>query len=169
MPSGHSKTIGPDLHSDAPTVTVTRIDGFRLKVTGAEAELVVDLPSRQGGGGKAFASVELLLAALGTCMAGTMLGFAENQGVPVGDVSVSLRAVLAESPSRVERVEATMVIAGEVTQRQLASLRRVARRCKVHTTLERSPAVELVLEAPNALGEAGTAAGGAVPVADAAP
>lgn len=161
MAPGPSKPTVADRDPGAPSVTITRLDGFRLRVTGAEAELVVDLPAGRGGGGEAFASVELLLAALGTCMAGTMLGFAENQGVPVGAVSLSLRAVLAESPSHIERVEATMLIAGEVTQRQLASLRRVARRCKIHTTLERSSVVELVVDAPNALG--------AVPAADSAP
>lgn len=169
MSSESPKLAGPARDADAPAVTVTRRDGFRLNVTGSEAELAVDVPASRGGGGEAFASVELLLAALGTCMTGTMLGFAENQGVAVGDVSVSLRAVMAESPSRIERIEVTMRIPGGVTQRQLASLRRVAQRCKIHTTLQRSPAVELVIDVPNAPGERGAAVGDAVRGTDVAP
>lgn len=135
-----------DRPGHGPVVTITRVEGFRLNVTGAEAALLADVPRGDGGSGDAFGSVELLLAALGTCMTGTMLGFAKNEAIPVGEVSVRLQAVLADNPGRVERIEVTMTIPGAVTSRQLASLHRVAERCKIHTTLDRSPAIEFIID-----------------------
>ena len=89
-------------------------------------------------------SVELLLAALGSCMLGTMLAFAENANVPVEGVRLELTPVLAERPERVARVDMRLHIEGEIEPKRLASLRRVAEHCKVHSTLEHGP--ELTLE-----------------------
>lgn len=89
-------------------------------------------------------SVELLLAALGSCMLGTMLAFAENASVPVEGVRLELTPVLAERPERVARIDMRLYIEGEIEPKRLASLRRVAEHCKVHSTLEHGP--ELTLE-----------------------
>lgn len=100
-------------------------------------------------------SVELLLASLGSCMLGTMLAFARNSGIPVEGVRLELEPVIAPLPERVERIAMTMTIDGPVSERQLASLRRVAEHCKVHNTLERTPELELSIAAAQAaaLGE----------------
>jgi uncharacterized OsmC-like protein len=92
-------------------------------------------------------SVELLLAGLGSCMLGTMLAFAHNSGIPVEGVRLELEPVIAPLPERVARIAMRMTIEGPVTERQLASLRRVAEHCKVHNTLERSPELELSIAA----------------------
>lgn len=95
----------------------------------------------------ALQSVELLLAALGSCMLGTMLAFAENVGVPVEGVRLELTPTLADGPERVERIDMCLRIEGEIEPKRLASLRRVAEHCKVHSTLERGPELTLAVEA----------------------
>lgn len=96
--------------------------------------------------GDGFRSVELLLAALGSCMLGTMLVFAENSGIDLDGVRLELEPTLAKSPERVEEIRMTMRIEGNVEPRRLESLRRVAEHCKVHSTLERNPSLQLVVE-----------------------
>lgn len=91
-------------------------------------------------------SVELLLAALGSCMLGTMLAFAENVGVPVEGVRLELAPTVAEGPERVSRIDMKLRIEGDVEPRRLASLRRVAEHCKVHATLEHLPVLTLTVE-----------------------
>jgi uncharacterized OsmC-like protein len=94
-----------------------------------------------------FRSVELLLAALGSCMLGTMLVFADNVGVSLEGVSLELTPTLAAGPERVARIDMTMRIDGDVEPMRLASLLRVAEHCKVHATLEGVPEMTLAVEA----------------------
>lgn len=98
---------------------------------------------RKAGGPQ---SVELLLAALGSCMLGTMLAFADNAGVPVEGARLELTPTLADGPERVARIEMRLRIDGDVEPKRLASLRRVAEHCKVHSTLEHAPELVLSVE-----------------------
>jgi uncharacterized OsmC-like protein len=94
----------------------------------------------------ALRSVELLLAALGSCMLGTMLAYAETTGLELDGASVELQSTLAERPERVESIVATLRIERDLPERRLAALRRAAERCKVHATLAHGPELELVLD-----------------------
>jgi putative redox protein len=106
-----------------------RADG-RLEARARDVTLVV------GRGEGSLRSVELLLAALGSCMLGTMLVFADNVGISLEGVSLELTPTLTDAPERVARIEMTLRIDGAVEPKRLASLRRVAEHCKVHATLE---------------------------------
>jgi len=91
-------------------------------------------------------SVELLLAALGSCMLGTMLAFAENVGVSLDGVRLELTPALADGPERVSRIDMRLRIDGDVEPKRRASLQRVAEHCKVHSTLVHGPELSLVVE-----------------------
>jgi uncharacterized OsmC-like protein len=97
---------------------------------------------RTGGG---FRSVELLLAALGSCMLGTLLAVAENSGIAVDGVSLELEPVSAGRPERVDQVRMRLTMEG-IEPRRAAALRRAAERCKVHSTLEHGLRLELEVE-----------------------
>ena len=114
--------------------------------TGADGRLVIDDLSTEGGPGDGWRPTELLLAGLGGCMMGTMLNFATNQGIPVTAVSMVLTDETADSPKRVSDITITMVIEGDVDERQMASLERVAGKCKVGNTLAESPSVHFRVE-----------------------
>jgi putative redox protein len=129
--------------TDEPeTVVVERAADGVLEARARDVTLRV---GRRAEGG--LRSVELLLAALGSCMLGTMLAFAENVGVPVDGVRLELTPTFAAGPERVVRIDLRLRIAGEVEPRRLASLRRVAERCTVHSTLEHGPELTLAVEA----------------------
>lgn len=123
-------------------VEVTRVHDRRLEVTARGLSLVVDQLEEHGGPGDGFRPTELLLGALGACMIGTMLGFAENQSIPVESVRVALGDEVAEHPERIGRVRVSMEVGGDISERQADSLRRVASRCKIHSTLANSPEVD---------------------------
>jgi uncharacterized OsmC-like protein len=124
-------------------VTVERIAGRRFAVNARGLEVVVDDTVENGGPGDGFRPTELVMGGLGACMMGTMINFARNQGITIGDVQVSLHDEVAEHPERMGVINITMVVETDATERQLASLERVASACKVHNTLERSPEIKL--------------------------
>ena len=130
-------------------VEVTRLEGKRLSVTGTDGRLIVDDLSPDGGPGDGWRPTELVLAALGGCMVGTMLSFAADQEIPVGDVRMVLEDEVAGPPKRIGVIAMTMFIAGDVSPRQLESLKRVASKCKIGNTLADSP--ELVFDIKLAL------------------
>ena len=127
-------------------VRVERISGRRLEIAARGVTTVVDRLAEDGGPGDGFRSGELLLGALGSCMLGTMLTFAENQKIDVGNVSVELRPVVEEHPERIARIDIAMRIEGDVTDRELQSLKRVAERCKITNTLHAGAETRLTLE-----------------------
>lgn len=116
-------------------VRVEHVHDGRFAVSGEDAGTVVDRLARDGGPGDGMRPVELLLGSLGACMLGTMLTFARNQQVPVEDVAVELTPTIAEHPERIERIDVAMQLTGDLTDRQMRSLERVAARCKIHNTL----------------------------------
>ncbi|MHB8470719.1 MAG: OsmC family protein [Gaiellaceae bacterium] len=132
----------PGVNEDAATVGVERAADGALEVRARDVTLRVGRQAEDG-----LRSVELLLAALGSCMLGTMLVFAENIGVPVDGVRLELTPTLADGPERVARIDMRLRISGEIEPKRLASLRRVAEHCKVHSTLERGPELTLAVEA----------------------
>lgn len=122
-------------------VQINRVSGKRLLVQTADTSIVVDALAENGGPGDGVRSTELFLAGLGACMAGTMLDFAATQGIPVTDVQVVLEDTEAGPPKRIGTITVTMIISGEITERQFASLERVAAKCRIGNTLAESPEV----------------------------
>jgi putative redox protein len=124
---------------ESSPVVVQRRDDGTLEARARDVAITV---GREGDG---LRSVELLLAALGSCTLGTMLAFAENAGVDLAGVRLELEPVIAERPERIGEIRMTIHVGGDVDERRLASLRRVAEHCKIHQTLEHGPALALEL------------------------
>jgi putative redox protein len=122
-------------------VVVERAEDGGLEAQARDIRLRVGRNAEDG-----FQSVELLLAALGTCMLGTMLAFAANVGVSLDGVRLELTPTLADGPERVNSIDMQLCIDGDVEPRRLASLQRVAEHCKVHSTLTHGPELTLTLQ-----------------------
>jgi putative redox protein len=127
-------------------VRVEHVQDRRFVISGQDATAVVDRLEERGGPGDGMRPVELLLGALGACMLGTMMTFARNREIPVDDVAVELSPTIAEHPERVERVDVVMHLTGDLTDRQVRSLERVAARCKIHNTLHAGADTSLTIE-----------------------
>lgn len=120
-------------------VELERIEGKRLTIAGADTSLVIDDLSADGGPGDGWRPTELVLAALGGCMMGTMLSFATDQDIPVADVRMVLEDEVTGPPKRIGTITMTMLVGGDLTDRQIESLTRVASKCKIGNTLADSP------------------------------
>jgi len=127
---------------DTATVVVERVEGGALEARARDVTLRVGRASDD-----TLRSVELLLTALGSCMLGTMLVFAENVGVSLDGVRLELTPTLVDGPERVGQIDMRLVLDGDIEPKRLASLRRVAERCKVHSTLHHGPELTLTVEA----------------------
>lgn len=124
-------------------VEIERIRDARLEVTARGLSLTVDRLEKDGGPGDGFRATELFLGSLGVCIIGTMLTFAENQGIAIDSVSMTLEDEVARHPERIGKIHMTLEVHGEFDDRQAETMRRIARRCKIHNTLHDTPEVEL--------------------------
>ena len=127
-------------------VELERVEGRRFAIRARGLEVIVDDTIENGGPGDGFRPTELLLGALAACMAGTMTNFATDQEIPLRGISMQLDDEVAKAPTRIGRVHVTMTVDADASDRQSASLERVASACKIHNTLQASPDIALSFE-----------------------
>lgn len=124
-------------------VHLEQVEGRRFRVSARGLDVIVDDTIEAGGPGDGFRPTELLLAGLAACMAGTMLNFAVDQEIPITSIDMDLDDEEATTPKRIGRIAVTMRVGAETTDRQRASLERVASACKIGRTLEIPPEVDV--------------------------
>ncbi|MFV2001220.1 MAG: OsmC family protein [Acidimicrobiia bacterium] len=127
-------------------VQIEQVKERRFRLSARGVETVVDDTIENGGPGDGFRPTELLLGALASCMAGTMLNFARNQEIPISGITVVVEDHVVSSPTRIAVIDVRMTVEGEIDERQTASLRRVAAACKIHNTLLSTPEIDLRFE-----------------------
>lgn len=124
-------------------VDVERVEGRRFRITARGQTIVVDRLPEDGGPGDGFRPTELLLGALGACMAGTLAGFAENEGIEMSSLRVELEEEHGSAPKRVGEIRVRMRVGADVDDRRAATLERVASRCTIHNTLSDGPVISV--------------------------
>jgi uncharacterized OsmC-like protein len=126
-------------------VEITRTDDNHLVVGARGHTLSVHRGVQRDEATDGVTASELVLGGLGACMLGTALTFARNTGMDLDDIQVTMDADSARHPERLETIRVAMTVTGILTDKQLASLSRVAARCKIHNTFADSPKIELEL------------------------
>jgi uncharacterized OsmC-like protein len=122
-------------------VEVVQVEGRRMAIRARGLELIVDDTLEAGGPGDGWRPSELLMGALGTCMIGTMINFATNQGISVSDITMEVEEETVEHPERLGTIRIVMRLDTDADDRRIKTLERVAGACKIHNTLERSPEI----------------------------
>ena len=122
-------------------VDVVQVEGRRMAIRARGLELIVDDTLEAGGPGDGWRPSELLMGALGTCMIGTMINFATNQGISVSDITMEVEEETVEHPERLGKIRIAMHLDTDADDRRIRTLERVAGACKIHNTLERSPEI----------------------------
>jgi putative redox protein len=127
--------------------------GFRTDLRAGAHALVADEPVALGGTGLGPTPYELLLGALGACMAMTLRMYADRKGWPLEGVRVHLRTERAhardcadceKSEVGLPYVARRLELAGPLDDEQRRRLHQIADRCPVKQTLERGLRVETV-------------------------
>ena len=136
----------------AKKVTVQYLPDYTYSqlLTAGPHAFVADEPEDAGGDGLGPSPYELLLWALGSCTAMTVLMYARRKGWDVAECSVHLThdRVHAkdsedseEGSGRVELIKREISLRGKLSEEQKERLLEIAARCPVHRTLTGSPKV----------------------------
>lgn len=122
------------------------LNGFRTEIEARSHGLVADEPTMLGGTDRGPTPYELLLSALGSCMAMTLRMYADRKGWPLEGVEVQLRTARSHEADCVQcdekdvgitTVERRLELSGALTDAQRERLLEIADRCPVKQTLER--------------------------------
>lgn len=80
---------------------------------------------------------EYILAALGSCFAGTVFAYAKTKNLPLEKVAVFLGGELASAPSRIARITMEVELIGNLTREEKERLLTAGERaCTVMNTLK---------------------------------
>jgi len=96
-------------------------------------------------GPEAVRAVDLLLASLGMCVAGTIKAYANAHGIEgLESVSVGVTGQEAISPSRLASATVEIALSGALSHDDVVRLKRAGEHCKIHTTLAAGVIVRVV-------------------------
>ena len=128
-------------------VTVTWDGGVRFTADIRGHKIVVDQPPQGGGQDEGPMPLELMPAALGTCIALFVQQFLATRGLDASGLSVQVNTAGAANPHRIGRFEVTVAIPKGVPEQYREAVVRVAESCTVHHTLVHKPEIAVeVLE-----------------------
>ena len=129
--------------------------GFAQSISTGKHELVADEPSAMGGGNAGPSPYGFLLAALGSCTTMTLRMYASRKGIPLKKASVELRHTKVHKEdcegcadgagAKVDLIERTIHLEGDLSDEQRAELMAVADKCPVHRTLTAAVEVKTTL------------------------
>lgn len=132
--------------------------GFRTEIDAGGHRLAADEPKNVGGTDTAAGPYGLLLAGLGACTAMTLRMYADRKRWPLVRADVRLRhskvhatdcSDAVDKPGvKLDRIERTIELRGELDEAQRARLLEIADRCPVHRTLESDICIETSLGEP---------------------
>lgn len=123
-----------------PTV-VTHEGGMQFTVQIRGHRIVIDQPTRAGGEDAGPMPIELLGAALGSCIALYVQQFCHARGLPHEGMRVEVEQRGAANPHRVGEFAVRVVLPDELPVPYAEMLERVVRSCPAHNTLERGAGV----------------------------
>ncbi len=126
--------------------TIVRLDqGFRANIFVRNHVYHVDEPEEAGGTDTAPTPTEMLLGALGSCMAVTVKMYAERKGWPLEGVEIALDmerynanqyAAYNGEAQFVHEFRNQIIFKGPLTDEQRARLLEIAGKCPVHRAIE---------------------------------
>ncbi len=160
-PAGETEQAQEQPAPEGVVVVAENGDGpYGQQITAGRHVLVADEPAPTGRD-TGPAPYDLLLAALGACTSMTLRMYADRKQWPLEHVKVSLRhsrihardcAECTATDGRLDHVERTLELTGDLTDAQLERLLEIADACPVHKTLHREVSVTTALATSAASG-----------------
>jgi len=117
-------------------VSVTSSEDYRGEIRAGRHRFVADEGPEVGGDDEGPSPYQLLLAALVQCTAATLRMYANRKGWVVGEVAVRAQLLrTGDGATKVERIERTVTLSGNLTDEQRRRLAEIADRTPVTRTL----------------------------------
>jgi uncharacterized OsmC-like protein len=134
----------PDGSGD-PTV-VRHVAGTRFAIQIRSHEIMVDQTLRGGGEDSAPTPIELLGAALGSCIAYYVNQFLRARSLPTQGLRVEVVQKKGVNPSRVEEFSVRVVLPDDVPDQYGEMIERVIHACPAHNTLGTGATLHVAIE-----------------------
>jgi putative redox protein len=133
--------------SSSPPDVVVRGNAreFLQEIVAGKHHLRADEPIGSGGKDAAPGPYDYLLTALGVCTSMTVGLYARRKGIPLENITVSLRHSRVHAKDceecetkagMLDRIDAQIELSGPLTPEQHSRLMEVAQKCPVHRTLK---------------------------------
>ncbi len=122
-------------------VTVTWDGGVRFTADVRGHKIAVDQPPQGGGMDPGPMPLELMPAALGTCVALFVQQFLTTRGLDASGLEVQVGTSGAANPHRIGRFDVSVSVPAGVPEQYRDALVRVAESCTVHHTLSHRPEI----------------------------
>ena len=130
-------------------VSVVSTDSYRGDVRAGRHHLVVDEGPDVGGDDQGPNPYQLLLAGLVQCTAATLRMYANRKGWPLGEVAVRAQLLrTGDGATKVERIERTIKVTGDLTEEQRNRLAEIAERTPVTRTLSSGLKIHTIFSPP---------------------
>ena len=112
------------------SVTVQPVSGhkYQLNITAGKHTIVADQPTQAGGSDGGMNPKEILLAAIGACVAQTIIMVASQKNMDLQELTVK---VSYTKPNKQEVYEEEIEVKGNLSQTELDAIKRAAERCPV--------------------------------------
>jgi len=131
-------------------MVITHVEGVKFAAQIRQHRLTVDQPLRGGGDDSAPMPLELLGAALGTCVALYVQQFCHARGLKYEGMRVEVDPQSAQG--RIGRFDVRVVLPGPLPPQYEEMLERVAKSCPAHNTLVHGAEVAVEIEHPAHVG-----------------
>jgi putative redox protein len=126
--------------------SVDSVAGYRGEVRAGRHRFVADEGPEVGGDDEGPNPYQLLLSGLVQCTAATLRMYANRKGWALGEVKVRARLLrTGDGATKVERIERTITVGGNLTAEQKARLVEIADRTPVTRTLVNGLTIDTTL------------------------
>ena len=137
-------------HTNGSATVVTHVSGVKFAIRIRSHEIMVDQTINGGGCDSAPTPIELLGAALGSCIAYYVHHFFHTRGLAADDIVVSVTQQAAGNPNRVESFEVKVSLPAKIPPRYMPLLERVIQSCPAHNTLAPGARISVTFASPAA-------------------
>lgn len=124
-------------HPTSVSVGENGLGRYQQSVRIGRHSLLADEPVAVGGEDAGPAPYDYLLAALGACTSMTLRMYAEIKKLPLSAINVELthEKVEIEGQGKVDRIERTITLDGDLSPEQRARMLEIANKCPMYRTL----------------------------------
>lgn len=129
-------------------IVVRHDGGLRFDAQVRSHHVVTDQPQRAGGQDGGPTPLELLGAALGTCIALYVQQFCQSRSLPTDGLRVEVVQHGESNPGRIGAFVVRVMLPPDIPARYVELVERVAQSCPVHHTLQQGATVTVCVEAP---------------------